>query len=80
LISFTANFPNPKERFKKYRTKKSQTDGKFQKQEKKLVNKSTFEKFTFYSKGFQKKKNITSSLKNNKSLEEFVNSLSALTA
>jgi len=76
----TVNFPDPKKAFEKYRSKKSQRDKKFQKQEKKLVNKSTFEKFTFYSKGFQKKKNITSSLKNNKSLEEFVNSLSALTA
>ncbi len=76
----TANFPDPKKAFEKYRSKKSQTDKKFQKQEQKLINKSTFEKFDFYSKGFQKKKNITSSSKNNKSLEAFVNSLSTSTA
>lgn len=76
----TAKFSDPKKKFKDFRSKKSQTDKKFQKQEQRLVNKSTFEKFTFYSKGFQKKKNITTSLKNNKSLEEFVNSLAALTA
>ena len=76
----TAKFPDPKKAFDKYRSKRSQTDKKFQKQEQRLVNKSTFEKFTFYSKGFQKKRNITDSLKNNKSLEEFVNSLSAITA
>ena len=76
----TTNFPDPKKAFEKYRSKKSQTDKKFQKQEQKLINKSTFEKFGFYSKGFQKKKNIASSSKNNKSLEAFVNSLPTSTA
>ena len=79
-IRIRLNFLNQKKAFDKYRSKKSQTDKKFQKQEQKLINKSTFEKFDFYSKGFQKKKNIASSSKNNKSLEAFVNSLSVLTA
>jgi len=71
----TANFPDPKKKFKDFRSKKSRTDKKFQKNEQKLVNKSTFEKFTFYSKDFQNKKKLKASLKNNKSLAEFVTDL-----
>lgn len=76
----TAAFTDPKKAFEKYRSKRSGKDKKFQKSEQKLVNKSTFEKYYFYSKDFQKKKNITKSAKSNKSLEEFVHSLSALSA
>ncbi|MFK7982141.1 MAG: hypothetical protein AB8G86_19330 [Saprospiraceae bacterium] len=74
----TANFPDPKRAFDKYRSKKSQTDKKFQKSEQKLVNKNTFEKFNFYSKDFQKRKKLNASLKNNKSLADFVADLSKL--
>lgn len=74
----TANFPDPKKAFDKYRSKKSQTDKKFQKAEQRLVNKNIFEKFIFYSKDFQKSKKLKASLKNNKSLADFVDDLSKL--
>ena len=59
--------------------KKRQRDKNFKRAESKLKNKSIFHKYDFYSENFLKSKHIQSSLKNNKSLEQFINFLPKIT-
>ena len=71
---------NAKEAFNKCLIKLRATNKKFAKKERAIKNQTLFEKYDFYSNDFEKiqKKKIKVKLKNNRSLEQFIESLSEL--